>query len=145
MRLEQKVVERIDIDLHRSRLAARQLDRDPELVADRLDQLGDGELGVEDVGDVAALGDLLEKAAADGGLAGADLAREQDEAAAAADAVQQVRQRLAVALAHVEIARVGGEGERLLLQAEEPHVHGCGEYAREAGPPFQARPASALS
>jgi hypothetical protein len=41
---------------------------------------------------------------------------QQHEAAAAADAVQQVRQRLAVALAHEQVARVGRDGERLLLQ-----------------------------
>jgi hypothetical protein len=111
-----------------------------ELVADGLQKLHHGELRVEDVGDVAALRDLLEEAPAHRRLAGADLAREQDEAAAAADAVEQVRQRLAVALAHVEITRVRRERERLLLQAEEAHVHG-----RENSVPRRRVPAYAAA
>jgi hypothetical protein len=106
--------------------------RDVELVADGLQKLHHGELRVEDVGDVAALRDLLEEAPAHRRLAGADLAREQDEAAAAADAVEQVRQRLAVALAHVEITRVRRERERLLLQAEE-RMYMAGRIAFPAG------------
>ena len=135
--LEQEVVERVDVGLDRRRLAVGGGDRHVELVADRLQQLDHGELRIEDVGDVAALRDLLEEAAADGRLAGADLAREQHEAAAAADAVEQVRQRLAVALAHVEVARIRRERERLLLQAEEPHVHGRENTVGEARRPFR--------
>jgi hypothetical protein len=125
--LQQEVVERVDVRLDRRRRHLGGSGRDVELVADRLQELHHRELRVEDVGDVAALGDLLEKAAADRRLACADLAREQDEAAAAADAVEQVGERLAVALAHVEVARVRRERERLLLEAEEPRVHGSGE------------------
>ena len=127
MRLQEEVVERIDVRLDRRRPVLRLRRRDPELLADRLQQLGDRELRVEDVGDVAALGDLLEEAAADGRLAGADLAREQHEAATSADAVEQVRERLAVALAHEEVARVRRERERLLPEAEEPRIHGRAE------------------
>ena len=68
--------------------------------------------------------DLLEEAAADGGLAGADLAGQQHEAAAALQPVQQVRQRLAVPRAQVQEARVGRDRERLLLQSEEGRIHG---------------------
>ena len=72
------------------------------------------------------------EAAAHRGLAGADVAGQQDEAAARAahraaggrHAVQQVRQRLAVALAHEEVPRVRRDGERVLRQAEVVRVHG---------------------
>ena len=95
---------------------------DVELVADRLQQFGDRQLGVEDVGHMAACGDLLQEAAAHRGLAGADVAGEQHKAAAGATrsaartghAVQQVRQRLPVALAHEEVTRVGRDGKRVL-------------------------------
>ena len=104
------------------RAAAR---RRAELVADRLQQLGHREPRVEDVGHRAVRRDLLQEAAADGGLAGADLAGEQHEAATAAHAVEQVRQGLAVALAHEEKARVGSDREGLPGEAEEGRVHGA--------------------
>ena len=121
--LQQEVVQRVEVVLDGRRARARRLDGDAELVADRLQQLDHRQLRIEDVGDVAALGDLLEEAAADGRLAGADLAAQQDEAAAAAEAVEQVRERLAMALAHEQVARIGRDRERLLLQPEELRVH----------------------
>ena len=78
-------------------------------------------------------GSLLEEAAAHRGLAGADLAGEQHEAAAAAHAVQQVRQRLAVALAHEEVARIRRDRERPLLQPEVTLVHRRQGYWPGAG------------
>ncbi len=124
MRVEQEAVQRVDMVLQRRRAAAAGRDRHAELVADGLQQLERAELRVEDVGDVAALRDLLEEAAHDGGLAGADLAGQQHEAAAALQPVEQVRQRLAVALAHVEEARVRRDREGFALQAEGGGVHG---------------------
>jgi len=124
---------------------------DAELLAHRLQQLQHRELGVEDVGDVAALGHLLEEAAAHRGLAGADFAGQQHEAAAAAHAVQQVGQRLAVALAHEQVARVGRDREWLALQTEMGRVHGrrilCGPPQPGFGPPphDSCRPGSALA
>ena len=97
---------------------------DAEFVADRLQQFGDGQFRIEDVRDIAVGGHLLEKAAADRGLAGADLAGQQDEAAAAADAVQQMRQRLAMTFAHEQVARIGRDRKRRLLQTEKMGVHG---------------------
>ncbi len=140
VRLEQELVQRVEVVLD-GRLAAQRLRcRNAELLADRLQQLDHRELGVEDVRDVGAARDLLEEAAAHGGLAGADLAAEQHEAAAAVHAVQQVRERLAVALAHEQVARVRGDREGLVLQAEEGRVHGSGEYrAAACAGPFTIR------
>ena len=55
-----------------------------KLVAHRLQQLGHRELGVEDVGHIAVRRNLLQKAAANGGLAGANVASEQHKAPAGA-------------------------------------------------------------
>src|SRR5690606_17914449 len=61
------------------------------------------------------------------GLAGADLAGELDEAAAAAlvDPEQQVRQGVAVPFAQVHEARVRGDRERRLAEAEVRQVPGA--------------------
>jgi hypothetical protein len=123
MHLEQEAVERIDVRLEAVALGALQR-RQAELAEQRLQQLQRTELRVEDVGHHAAGRQLLEKAARDGGLAGADLAGEQHEAAAAAHAVQQMRQRLAVALAHEQEVGVGRERKRLASESEVRRVHG---------------------
>jgi hypothetical protein len=130
--LQQEGVQRVDVVLDRDHAAVGRRHGDVELLADRLQQLRHRQLGVEDVGHMAAFGDLLQEAAAHRGLAGADVAGQQDEAAARAahraaggrHAVQQVRQRLAVALAHEEVPRVRRDGERVLRQAEVVRVHG---------------------
>ena len=135
MAVQQKGVECVNIGLDRGRVAGCGRQRDVELFADGLQQFGDGELGVEDVGHMAALRDLLKEAAADGGLAGANVTCEQHKAPARtaayatvgpvgpSHAVQQVRQRLAVALAHEEVAWVRGNGERVLRQPEVLRIH----------------------
>ncbi|MPM36844.1 hypothetical protein SDC9_83448 [bioreactor metagenome] len=97
--------------------------RHAELIADRAQQLQHGELGIEDVRDVAVIRNLLQKAAAHRGLAGADLARQQHEAAARVQPVEQMRQRLAVAVAHEQVSRVGRNGKGLVLQPEKRGVH----------------------
>ena len=124
MLLQQEGVERIQAVLDGLDAGRGGLVRHTELVADRAQQFGHRELGVEDVGHIAVRRYLLQKAAADGGLAGADLAGEQHEAAARVQAVEQMRQRLAVPLAHEQVARIGGDGERRVLQAKERGVHG---------------------
>ena len=96
---------------------------DAELLADGQQELGGGDARVEDQRDFGVLRDLREQRADGGGLAGADLAGELDEAAGLADAVNEVRKRLRMALAQEEIARVGGDGERLFVQPEERQVH----------------------
>ena len=74
MGAQQELVQRVDEILDRGRLRPLMRIRNAELFTDRLQQLGYRELGVEDVGDVAAFRELLQKAAAQGGLAGADVA-----------------------------------------------------------------------
>ncbi len=69
--LQQVGVDRIHILF--DRMAGRRLD--VKFLADGLQQLGHRQLRVEDVGHIAAARDLLEEAAADGGLACADFTR----------------------------------------------------------------------
>ncbi|EWS63906.1 hypothetical protein Y695_02857 [Hydrogenophaga sp. T4] len=120
---QQKSVERVDVVFGGGLTRTLVVHHHPELVTDRAQQLDDRELGVEDVSDPAVLGGLLQKAAADGGLAGADLAGEQHKTATALNAVQQMGERLPVAFAHEEVTRVGRDGEGALLQAKEVGVH----------------------
>src|SRR5262245_15881197 len=65
----------------------------------------------------------LQQRAHHGGLAGSDLAGELDESARLVDSVKQVRERLRMALAHEEVARIGGDCEGLFAQAKEARVH----------------------
>ena len=104
--------------------------RHAEFVADRAQQLQHRELGIEDVGHVAVRRNLLQKTAADGGLAGADFTREQHEAATGIEPVEQVRQSLAMAVAHEQVTRVGRNGKGLVLQPEKRGVHGVEDTAR---------------
>ncbi len=94
-----------------------------QLVADALQEFGGRHPRVQDQRDIAVGRELLQQAAQHRGLAGADLAGELDEAAGLADAVGQVRQRLRVALAEVEVARVRRDRERLFVQPEKASVH----------------------
>ena len=68
-------------------------------------------------------GNLLEQAAAERGLARPHLAGELDEPAALADAIEQMGQRLAMSIAHVEVPRVRRDGEGPLGQLEVRGVH----------------------
>ncbi len=122
---QQEVVERVQTVLDGLGAGHRGPVGDAELVANGTQQLGHRELGIEDVGHVAVRGHLLQEAAAHGGLAGAYLAREQHEAAARIQPVEQMRQGLAVPFAHEQVARVGGDGKRRLCKAEEGCVHGA--------------------
>ena len=97
---------------------------DAEFNADGREQFLDRQLGIEDVGHIAGCRDLLEQAAAYRGLARTHFAGEQHEAAVAIHAIEQMRQRLLVALAHVEIARVRRDRERRFGEAKVTQVHG---------------------
>ena len=68
---------------------------------------------------------MLQEATAYRGLAGSDLAGQQHKTAAAIDPIQQMRQRLAVPVAHEQIARVGRNREGRLFQSEKLGIHGC--------------------
>ena len=98
--------------------------RNAEFVADGGQQLLRAELGIEDIRCRAAFRSLLQETATDRGLARPHLAREQYEAATAIEPVEQMRQRLPMALAQKEIARIRGDREGLVLKAEVGGVHG---------------------
>ena len=66
---------------------------------------------------------LLQQAPADAGVAGPHLTRQLDEPAALPDAVEEVGERLLMALAHVEEARVRRDREGRFLQGEMGQVH----------------------
>ena len=103
--------------------AARLGNRHVQFLADREQELGRRDAGVQDQRDVRVARQLLEQAADHGGLAGADLARELDETARLVDAVQQVRERLGMPLAEVQVAGVRRDRERLFLETEKARVH----------------------
>src|SRR5262249_37285240 len=111
IRIEQVRVERV-----RQRLQAAALadEVELELLADRLDELDRAQLRIEDQRGARVLGQLLEQQAAQRRLAGADFAGQLHEAAAAAlaDAVQEVRERVAMPLGQEHVARVGRDRER---------------------------------
>ncbi len=119
VREQQVAVQRID-HVHR-RAAGRQLDL--QVLEDARQHGVDAQLRIDDIGDIDVGRQIVEEAPPHGRLAGADFARQQNEAAAARQAVGQQRQRLAVPLAQVQEARVRCDRERLLLQAEEGFVH----------------------
>src|SRR5262249_34325385 len=97
--------------------------RQPELDADRPQQLLARERRVEDEGDLGIGAEPLEQRPAEGGLPGTDLARDRDEALALLDPVEDVRQRLAVRGGEEEEARIGRQGERLLAKPVELGIH----------------------
>ena len=96
-----------------------------EFVAHGRDEFRGCHLRIEHHGDIHVDGYLLHQAAADGGLAGTDFTRQLNKAAALPQAIQQVRQCLAVAGAHIEKPRVRCNRERLLGKIEMVQVHGC--------------------
>ncbi len=79
---------------------------DAQLVADRGQQFHGIEGRIEDDGNVGIIRQLFQQAAVDRGLAGAHFTGEQDEAAAGAHPIQQMRQGVPVAGAHEQVARV---------------------------------------
>src|SRR5690606_3445292 len=109
--VQQVAVERVH---QRLEAAAGGGDVDVQFLADGLQQLDRVLPRVQHQGDVGVLRQLLQQQAAEGGLAGADLAGQLHETAATAlaDAEQQVRERIPVALAEEDEARVRGDRER---------------------------------
>src|SRR4029453_4923255 len=79
--------------------------------------------GVEDERDIGVRPDALHERAEQRGLARTHLAREDDEALALLYAVDELRQRLAVARRQEEKLRVGRRAEWLLAKAVEVEVH----------------------
>jgi hypothetical protein len=125
MRLQQVTVDRVDQHFEaRGPVGIR----DPQLVAYRRQELDVGQPRIEDQRDVDVGRELIEEAAADRRLAGADLARQLDESSGGANAVQEVREGLAVAIAHVDVLRIGRDRERRVVQPEMRRIHRRGRY-----------------
>jgi hypothetical protein len=101
------------------------VDLEVQLLADRRQQLERRQPRIEHQRHVRAFRQLLEQQPRERGLARADLAGELHEPAAAAlaDAEQQVRERVAVALRQEHEARIGRDRERWFLEAVELEVH----------------------
>ena len=97
---------------------------DAELFADGQQELRRRHARIEDQRDFGVFGRLRQQRADHRGLAGAHLAGELDEAAGLVDAIHQVRQRLRVPFREEQVARIGGDRERLLVEAEKGGVHG---------------------
>ena len=96
---------------------------EPKFLAQRAQKLGGRQARIEDQSDLGGLRRAREQRADGRGLAGADLAGQLDEAAGFVDAVDQMRQRVGVPAAQVEIARIRRDCERLFGEAEELQVH----------------------
>ena len=116
--LEQELVE-----LVRELRARASLREQPELGADRAQQIVAREHRIEDEGHLGVAAEPLEQRAAERGLAGADLAGHRDEALALLDPVEDVRERLAMRGREEQEAGIRGQRERLLTQTVERGIH----------------------
>ncbi len=113
VRREQAPIQPIDELLDAAPVGS--VDRNPELLADAQQKFRGRDPRIQDDRDVGVLRHARQQRAHDGRLAGADLAGQLHETAGLVDAVQQVRERLGVPLAQVEIARVRRDRERPLV------------------------------
>jgi len=96
---------------------------DAEIEQDLAQQLLDREERVEDERREDARIELLEQGAADGRLAGADVARQDDEAFLAADGLLELGDGLFVRFAAIEKPRIRRQRERRLYEAVILLVH----------------------
>ena len=117
VRLEQMAAQQVDQVLEAALGTRRH--REPQLLADGLQELRGRHARIEDQRDLGVFGRLGQQRANYRGLARAHLAGELDEAPGLVDAVDQVRQRLRVPFREEQVARIGGDRERLLVEAEK--------------------------
>ena len=117
--LEQELVQALQ---HVEPLAV--VHRQVELAEDVLEDLVEGDVGVEDEHRTRRLVEVVEQLLQQRRLAGAGLADECDEALALGDAVVQRRERLAVAGVQVQELRIGRDVKRPLLHLIEIAIHG---------------------
>lgn len=96
---------------------------DGKLLADRFQELGDAEFGVDDDRALRFFRELLQKASAYGGFAGTDVAGEEDETAVLADTVEKVGQRFPMLFAHIEITGIGSNCEWFFFESEILYIH----------------------
>ena len=98
--------------------------KDSEFLANGLEELDDREARVQNDGDVGVIRELvLQQSAHEGRLAGSDLTGELHETATLGNAVNKVRECLAVTFAHKQITRVGRYREWLFIKSEETRIH----------------------
>ena len=114
------------VQLGHQRTSTETLGGQAELGADRLQELERAATGIEEEGQLDVAFESLEERATQGGLAGADLARDRDEALALLDAVEQVRQCLAVRAGEVQKPWIGAQREGFFTQAVKRGIHRAG-------------------
>jgi hypothetical protein len=124
MRGQQEGIQWIDEILDRCNTILALADSNAEFVTDRSQKFDHRLFRIEDVRDIAVCRNLLQEEAAYRRLACTDLAGQEHEPATAIQAVQKVRQRLPMPLAHEEVARVRCDREGNLAEAKESGVHG---------------------
>ena len=96
---------------------------DVKIFKDGAQQVLAADMGVGDQGRLGARVELVQKRAADGGLAGADVAGNDDKALAGFNGIDQCTQGLHVLAAFVEKPRTGRHIERRFFEAVEFVVH----------------------
>ncbi len=94
-----------------------------QFFANRQQELDGRQARIQDHRHVRMLRHLFQEGTDDRGFARPHLAGQLNESACFVDAVQQMRQRLGMAFAHVEVARIRRNRERLFAQAKEAGVH----------------------
>ena len=95
-----------------------------ELIADSCQQLDRAQRWVQHNRNVCMLGHLLQQAPVQGCLARAHFARQQNKSTATPYTVQQVRQRIAMAGTHEQVARIHRDGEWLFIESKKLLIHG---------------------
>ncbi len=93
-----------------------------ELGVDVLDQLHRVGAGMEQVGDLDARFQLLQETAAQGGLAGARLTDDLDDAPVLLQGEHELGQHFLVTRTQVKEFRIGGQLERFLGEAEKLQI-----------------------
>jgi hypothetical protein len=110
--------------LHQVKLKVEVLEPEPQLLGDRDQQEARFQHRVGHVGDHMVLAQGREEAAAQQRLAGADFARDLDEAFARVEADQQRVERFLVGVGRIDEAGVRRDAEGKFAQAEVVEVHG---------------------
>ena len=123
MGIQQVPVERIDQLLE---TGARPRVGDVQLITNAGQQLAGIQARIEDQRDVDVFRELVEQRPAKRGLAGSHLAGEHDKAAADTDPVQQMRQRLPMLGAEIQIAGIGRDRKGKLGKPKVLGVHAPG-------------------
>ena len=123
MRGQQAAIQRIHHLL--DAVAIGLVESDAQLLADREQEFHRRYARIQDHGHVGMMRYARQQRSHDRRLAGSHFAGQLNEAARLVDPVQEMRERLRVALTQIEVARIRCYRERLFDQAEKAGVHGC--------------------